>query len=253
MKKYKITYADDMKSEDITWHDVAHHLSIAMVNMKHLKEYGNPVYTGHMDLALVYPVVRATTSESIVYMLKQKDLDNLGVTKQDVHDMAVKNALNERRFRITPLSETFDTELLAPIAKGAPGTPFKTGVEPSRATIVDVDPVTGEENILACHRKNRPFGAAYMFLPSVLEEVSKRFNKQDFYIVPISAHSVWFIKNSYVSNNGKKSYRDVEIDLLDMLEEFNDEQNESWRDVLTYQVYYYMGGENQILMPIANS
>jgi hypothetical protein len=85
-----------------------------------------------------------------------------------------------------------------------------------------------------------------------LDEVSKRFNGQDYYIVPVSMHEVWFIKNSYVSRNGKKSYQDVEIDLLDMLEEYNDTVNTNWQDILSYQLYYYLGNESHAVMPVKN-
>jgi hypothetical protein len=255
MKNYKIVYTESLQTENMTWHDLEDKVSIIMMNRKFLQTNGYPVYMGYMDLAMVYVVTHETSSEMIVYMLKKDDLDNLGIDKQQLHNAAVKNALAKRRFRIVPLLEHMDNGMFAPIAVRTPGAEVKAGAELFHKTVMDINPVTGEENILVCKLKNRPFGAAYMFLPSVLEEVHKRFNRQEFYIVPVSTHEVWFIKGSYVSQNNKRSYKDVEIDLLDLLEEYNDTQNASWRDILSYNLYYYLGNTNeegQVIMPINN-
>ena len=255
MKNYKIVYMESLETENMTWHDIEDQVTIIMLNRKFLRQNGSPVYTGYMDLAMVYAVTYETSGEMVVYMLKQDDLDNLGIDKQQVHNTAVKNAMAKRRFRISPLLEHMDHSMFSPLAIKVPGSEVKTGTELFNKTVVDVNPTTGEENILACKLKNRPFGAAYIFLPDVLEEVYRRFNHQEFYILPVSVHEAWFIKGSYVSHNNKRRYKDVEIDLLDLLEEYNDTQNGSWRDILSYGLYYYLGNANnegQVIMPISN-
>lgn len=247
-KNYRIDFLSSLSDNLTTWQEVSGHVSMIMINAKRLDQHGSPVHTRYLDLAMIFTVQNEFSDYMEVYVLQENDLDRFGVTKDQVYKTAESNALLKRRFRLMPLSEALDQSMLAPLAKDTPVVDTKN----SNKVVLDVDPITGEENVLVCTLKHRPFGAAYMFMPKVLDEVSKRFNRQDFYIIPVSMHEVWFIKNSYVSRNGKKSYQDVEIDLLDMLEEYNDTVNTNWQDILSYQLYYYLGNDNHAVMPVKN-
>ena len=55
----------------------------------------------------------------------------------------------------------------------------------------------------------------------------------------------------YVSHDGQKPVKYIEDDLLDFIEEFNDTQNKTWKDILSYKLYYYMGDDGHVIVPIS--
>lgn len=245
------TKLEDLNIDITSWKNIAKYASFTLINQKCLEEYDNPVHDKCIDLAMVYIIQNETQGKLLIHMVQEEDLEKLGITKSDLHKVAVSNAMKNRRFRIVPFSETLEHNLLTPLSRRMPGTALGISAQIPQI-IIDVDPETEEENVLVGYNKNRPFGASYMFMPSVLEEVFKRFGNNDFYIIPMSRHQAWFVKGSYVTHEGTRDYRDVNIDLLDMLEEHNDKNNKRWQDILSYQLYYFMGNDGKVIIPIKN-
>jgi hypothetical protein len=113
--------------------------------------------------------------------------------------------------------------------------------------IQDIDKDTGADNVLMLCNKYNTFGASYMASFDILEEIYERFN-ENFYIIPLSVHEVMCVRSGYASRDGEKPRTEVDDDFLDMIEAFNDNHNKSWKDILSYKIYYYYGDEDKLFL-----
>ena len=64
----------------------------------------------------------------------------------------------------------------------------------------------------------------------------------------LAIFKIFYLHNS--KNNTKPLYA-VEDDILDTIEDFNDTHNKSWKDILSYKTYYYLGDDGKFILPIS--
>jgi hypothetical protein len=205
-----------------------------------------------LDLAMVFAVQEKIKDDLKVYYLSKKDIKRYNVSEDVLQITAVRNTENNRKKRLVLLSDNIAmSNMLYPISTKAPGASMGLSNQNGGPTLgILQDKTDDKENILVVTNKSAPFGAQYMLLPSVLDEVYKRFDYENFYILPMSRHQAWYIRRGYATQDETKPWRYVEDDLLDMIEEYNDTQNKSWQDILSYKIYYYIGDDGKLIVPI---
>ena len=249
-----MNYTENVKLKEFekidinSWDSVSKNITVNVVNSKYLEEYDNPIHEDWIDLSMTCIVHEKKNDKIISHMITEDDLKTLNVSKKQLYKMALINSRKNKRLRICPLSESFNENPLFAISKKDISMKIGFDTNDGPCIINDVNTEDEEENILACYNKNRPFGSTYIFMPYVLKEISNRFDNDNFYIIPISRHQVWYVKESYLINDCNKNPRYINIDLLDMLEEYNDTKNKKWSDVLSYNLYYCNGMNNIILI-----
>lgn len=236
-----------------TWEGIKDNVMVHLINSKYLSQYGKDVcYNKVLDLAMVFAIQEKDKDGLRIYYLSNEDTKKYGVTIETLREVAMKNAEHSRKKRLVTLSDSIAmTNMLYPLAVKMPGTSMGVGGQGGPTIGVLQDVSEDQENILVVTNKGVPFGAQYMLLPSVLEEVYARFNNENFYILPMSRHQAWYIRRGYVTHDETKPWQYVEDDLLDMIEEFNDTQNKSWKDILSYKLYYYIGDDGKLIVPIS--
>lgn len=237
-----------------SWDALKEHVYLRLINAKYLNKYGDDIaYSKCLDLSIVFSVQEKTNGVILSYILTNKDLKDLGVSIENVTEIALSNTLHDRKRRIMTFKEsTLKNNPMFPIMTIPRGMTLGIGSETAQecGVIEDVDLENDNENILMLCNKHDTFGSSYMIISEILEEVFERFNNENFYIVPLSVHQVMCIRAGYVSHNGKKPFYEINDDLLDMVESFNDECNKSWKDILSYKVYYYFGDDGKKLFLI---
>lgn len=264
-----MTYSDEKDLQNFkkvntsSWDTLKDNVFIRVMNAKYIPSYNEDIaFVKKIDLAITFSVQEIVTTDSkkkmLSHMLTNQEISNLGVTKDDVYDCAMKNTATNRKRRIMTFKEYgLMHNLMYPmltipknISVGSSG---KSASEYGVFEDVTYDSENENkisENILIVTNKNDIFGASYLAVPNVLEEVYSRFN-ENFYILPLSIHCLMCVRNGYVTKNNTKPLYEVEDDILDTLEEFNDSQNKTWKDILSYKAYYYMGDDGKFLFPIS--
>lgn len=237
-----------------SWDTLKNNVFLRLINKKCLNKYGeNIAHINFMDLALVFSVQEKTNKTILSHILTEEELENLNVTLDEVKTVASKNTNYDKKKRILTFKEsTLKNNTLYPVLqipeKMAMGV---DGDSPEICGFVqDTDNEKECDNILMLCNKYDIFGSSYMAVPEILEEVYERFNQENFYIVPLSIHQVMCVRSGYASCEGKKPFYEVEDDLLDMIESFNDKNNKSWKDILSYKIYYYIGNDGKKLFPV---
>lgn len=241
------------------WDTIKDNVFIDLINSKYKETYGNPVSDNIMDLSFVY-VLRENAKNSILsHMFLEEDLQKYNIDKDILRETAIKNSEKSRSKRIAPLSEIARMQsvmypLMKKISEPSAGIAKVQSDDPSMplpglGTIFDIDPDTREENILAVINRNLPYGSSYAFLESTIKEISERFNGESFYILPVSRHQSWFVKDSYLKSR-EKDILTVENDLIDLVRQFNDDNNEKWSDILSYSIYHYFAEDGGKIMQI---
>lgn len=241
------------KTDASSWETLKENVFVRLINKKYLKEYGDVAYTTLLDLAMVFSVQEKTKAGIMTHLLTNDELKTLGVEVDEVKTTAMTNTGNDRKRRIMTFKEsTLKNNVMYPVLQIPKGMMMGAG-DHSMADcgiIQDVDEEKQCDNILMLCNKYDCFGSSYMVVPSVLDEVYERFNNENFYIIPLSVHQVMCVRSGYASHEGDKPHYEVEDDLLDMIESFNDSNNKSWKDVLSYKIYYYFGDDGKKLFLI---
>jgi hypothetical protein len=245
----------NFKKVDVSsWDGIKDSVFVRLINNRYLDQYGKDiVYIKKMDLAMVFSVQEKVKDVILSYLLTNKDLENMGVELSTVKEIAVHNSSHDRKRRIMTFKENvIMSNLMYPVLQIPKGMMMGAGGNsPSECGIIqDVDEANGCDNILILCNKHNAFGSSYMVLPSVLDEVYNRFNQENFYIIPLSIHQVMCIRSGYATHDNEKPRYEVEDDLLDMIEQFNDTNNKSWKNILSYKIYYYYGDDGKKLFLI---
>lgn len=230
------------------WEEVKKNLYYRFVNEKVVPQYGDNIpYIKYMDLAKTI-TVREKINETVhSHFLTEKDMEKYNVTWEQV--VACTN-INERTIkdgRVCLLSDFIVrcNSSMFPLVN-IPKT-SAIGVN-DREFIRDQDE-DGNPNVLVSYSRKMAFGASYGFSADALMDVYKKFGREDFYVLPMSIHNLFFIKESYANKNGKKTMVNTEEDLSDMLSACND-NIKSWKDILSYNVYKFSAGDGGRLMVV---
>lgn len=232
-----------------TWDDIKDNIRLRAINTKYLSEYGNHIaHKKFLDISLTLSL-QEKQKQMLSYILTEDDLKKYDISFDEAFKVAKENSLSDRKRRILPLREyILQSEMLYPLVNVAPNA--KMGVGNGAGVLDDIDDETHIENVVVLCNRTDTFGATYMCIPEILEEVYQRFNYENFYILPMSIHHAWCIRKDYATKNGDKPLSYAEDDLLSMVEEFNDTQNKSWKDILSYKIYYYIGDDGKHVFPI---
>ncbi len=253
-------YSDEMdlqnfkKVDTTSWEAVKDNVFIRLINEKYISKYDeNIVYVKFLDLAMTFTVREKANNIVLCHMITNSDLATWNVDIETVRKSAQHNTAYDRKKRIMTFKEsTLKNNMMYPILQIPQGMTMGAGGHSMAdcGIIQDVDTETGCNNIIMLCNKYDVFGSAYMAIPEVLEEVWTRFDGENFYIIPLSIHQVMCVRDGYVTHDDEKPVYEVEDDLLDMIESFNDSNNKSWKDILSYKIYYYFGNDGKKLFLI---
>ena len=250
----KKTLDDYKKVNTSDWNSVKNHLRLRIINTKYLlKEYPKDIMSKKfLDISQVLSL-QEKQNDMISHMITKEDLNKYNVSFKEAYAIAKNNTIMDKKRRILTLKEfMMHNEVLYPLMSynnKHTETGFKTK-DGSMASIDEVDEDTQVENILVLCNRTEVFGGAYMCIPEITSEVYNRFHKENFYILPMSVHCLWCIRQGYVTHNNTKPIFEAEDDMLCMVEKFNDEYNKDWLDVLSYKIYYYSGDDGKAIFPI---
>jgi hypothetical protein len=255
--KYKEIYTleEFFGDKEITWDIIRPILKFNYINKKYLDEYENKydakiLASNFLDLSKVYCVIRKKSDTMIRHIITEVDVTKYNISKSDLEKYSRDNMEYDRCKRIATYKE-FSSRVSNPfyaISKPVPNSMLMAvggGLKDGAYFIEDEDKY-GNENILISFSKDISYGGSYQFMPSTLREVSNRFRNNDFYIIPMSIHETMFVNKKYVTDDMYKNLYETEQDLLDMLEDVND--NADWRDIMSYNIYYYSKDNCNIFM-----
>lgn len=254
LKLQDIASLEDFKKVDTSsWETVCDSIFVRILNYKFL-EYYNPdiAYKKIMDLVYTVAVQEYNKDGFMSHMLTNKELNEYEVSFEDALEKAIYNSEHDRNRRIMRMRDSLlmKHNSLSPICRSIPAEmPIMIGNQNQPGIVHDIGE-DDKENILVVINSKGPLGSSYTFLSSTLDEVYYRFNKKNFYILPMSINEVMFVSDDYATDNGRKRREHVEDDLLDMIEVTNNSKDNNWKDVLSYKVYYYMADDGKMIFPI---
>lgn len=246
------------KIDTASWETLKDNVFVRLINAKYIPKYNEDiVYDKKLDLAITFSVQECDNDGKgkvvLSHMLTNDDLKTFDVDITTVRHCAFHNMANNRKRRLMTFKEyTIKGNLLYPLLTTPRNFHMSTG-EHSCGVLEDItyDDETNDEqeNILVMTNKNDIFGASYMVVQEMLDEVYNRFG-ENFYILPMSTHFVMCVREKYVTKDNQKPLYEVEDDILDMVEDFNDSQNKDWKDILSYKAYYYIGNDGKYIFPL---
>lgn len=244
----------NFKKIDISsWDNIKDNVFVRVMNRKYLSKYDdNIAHVPFLDLILTFSVQEKSKEGTLSHMLTNEDLESFNVSAEEVKKVALCNTTYNRKKRLMTLKESALTNNpMYPIIQSYSGMALGArGHSESECGIVqDTDEELGVDNVLVLCNKSDTFGASYIASSDVLEEIYNRFH-ENFYIIPLSIHQVMCVRASYATRNGEKLSYEVDDDFLEMIEMFNDNNNKSWKDILSYKIYYYFGDDGKGLFVI---
>ncbi len=151
-------------------------------------------YFGVEDLAVVYRFVIDSNDDGRATILVTNSLlETMGVTHEQLHEDALKNAPELKPLVIKGMSE-----VMAEMA----------GMTPEEMAMMGMPE---KEEMFVASVSDMIHGAAVIAYPGFMEEASKRIGGGDFYILPSSIHEVLI-----VPDNGKMSLNELEVMVRDV-------------------------------------
>lgn len=259
-KYYEDSYLENISTSNEN--DIYNNIYTRVINSK-LIDFYEDKYSSHilykkmLDLAVTYIIRQQDKSENCinVHMITKKDIKNMGLNRNHIIEQSNMNTNCDRKRRIYDMFQnTFSKLSCFPL--------LKTGQEVKKMlTVMDFennqvpnffDKEPGEDNpdnVLIISNKFNVLGANYIFSNSMINEISERFDNDNFYIIPTSTHEIVCARRNYVTENGKIPNYEVEDDLLDMVEQLNDEKEEQ-ENILSYRLYYYMRDDGNKIIAI---
>lgn len=232
---------EDFKKVDFSsWDTLKNHIRIRLMNIKAIDKYKEAAFRKVMDWAAIFCIYETSKDGKYMsYIITNEDIDIYGIDIQILYDVSINNMANDRKRRIYRFREhLMKKNVFSPIMEIS-NKNMSIGGE-NAGLIIDVDE-ENNENILIVSNKQDKFGAGYILVPNIINEVYERLG-ENFYIIPMSVHQVMCIKQSYVNKNNSKPEYEVEDDLLTMIGSINDSVD-SWQEILSYRIYYYLGDD----------
>lgn len=234
-----------------SWNTIKDDVFVRFLNTKCIDKYNEDIAcVNFMDLSMTFSVNEVVGDVFVTHMLTNSEIESYGVDLDVVKATAIHNSSKDRRKRIVSFKESIlRTNPMHPLLH-VPDAEIMLGANQQNAGILkDVDE-NGNANLLMVTNTADAFGASYAFLPEVLEELYERFNYNNFYLLPLSVHSMLCVKSSYVTKNGEKPLQQTEDDLLSLVLYMNDSNNKSWKDILSYRIYYFTGNDGKVIVSI---
>lgn len=240
-----------VKVNTSSWETVNEDVFVRFINLKYLNKYSSDiVHRKFLDLAMCASVQEKKEDKFRSHMLTQSDLERYGIDINTVFAAAMRNTENARSLRILTPAEHMCMNHPAYPLMGKIEARCMVGAGGAQNIPLGVIGGTDEnDNILILADKRFGYGSSYIASHKVLEDVYKKFDNKNFYVVPTNAFYVMCIKASFVTQDGSKPLREAEDDLMDMLESMND-KCKSWKDILSYKIYYYFGDDSKALFLI---
>ena len=170
-----------------------------------------------MDLAMVfYFSMDPAVMERATALIRDEDMERWGTNEAEIRRLAMENTPRMLKWRLATVSELLQDMLDLEI-EGECCSPFMIGLEETNPFPMHV--LTNEEKY---------FGAACMFYPGLLRQISEKFN-DNLYVLPSSIHECIIVPAS--GNHTRKS-------LSELVTEINEIQVEE-TEFLADNAYFY--------------
>jgi hypothetical protein len=231
-----------------------------------------------LDCAITYCVQQKTYIDREkgvnCYLIKNEDIERWDVSIDELHNIAYENTRQKNNARVETLQKHVSRyHILSPINELSKEINFSCDVSPSnpkrlRHTLFEnaqygqmpmqsninltrfiqsgSDKEEDVENLLIISNRNMNFGAVNMFFSDVTDKVYETFD-EDFYMLPLSIHEILCVRKSF-ANRDNDNFRETEEDLLDMVEQINDHVLSKTFDILSYNIYLHIHGDNCTFM-----
>ena len=252
---------------DGTFESIKDNLFMRLFNKNNLplnRKLSTVPHIVYADLAITFSVEEKTyigKSKAInSYLITNKDMKALGVNKNILQEIAVKNLLDKNSVRVESVSEhVLRSHIFSPLTRVPNNTPAMLQIEgPSKNTenifegsqFGAIPIFSGSEDtkdVLLISNRTQTFAPINLIMPEVLDKVYDEF-KENFYIVPSSIHELICIRQGYATNEGTKSEKHAIEDLEDMVEQINDVLHKNTSNILSYNIYYHMYDDKRTMI-----
>lgn len=257
------------------------HIFLRLFNKENLPfdcNIKNVPHKSMLDCAITYYVQEKTYIDKEKginsYLIKNTDLENWGITPDELHSIAYNNTRQNNNARVETLQKHVSRHhILSPVNEISEEINFSCDVSPAhphriRHTIFedaqygkmpmqsninltrfiqgDSEKEEKVDNLLVISNRNMSFGAVNMFFNDVTDKVYDIF-KEDFYLLPLSVHEILCVKQSFADRDNN-NLKETEEDLLDMIEQINDQVLSKTLDILSYNIYLHLHEERCIFM-----
>lgn len=250
---------------DGTFESIKSHLFMRLFNKHNLplgKELDSVPYFTYADMVATLSVETKDYFSGrrgvYCYMITNEDIKEFGITKEELRKIAIKNLQDKNSARIETINQHLvRANVLSPLVNkedfGATIQLSGTQKQINHNTIFSGDqfgPVmfqkSDKKNIVLISNRTQTFASINFIMPGVLDKVCDIF-EEDFYIVPSSVHEIICVKSSFITNDGEKPEKQAIEDLADMLEQINDVVQTNDKNILSYNVYCYVYGDNGVI------
>lgn len=233
-----------------SWESMCDNVFVRLINKKYVNKYNDNIATkDFLDLSICVSLQEKRQNTLKSYLFTENDFKRYHIDFNEALEKAMRNTENERGKRILTLNQFMCMHHPVYPLMIDTKSRMAVGTDNSQQPIGFIGGDDENDNILMLCNKKDTYASAYMSSFNILDEVFHRFGNTNFYILPVSVLCVMCVKSTFVSNNNKKPIKEVEEDLLDMVEEINDEKKE-WKKILSYKIYYYCGDDNKHLISI---
>lgn len=238
------------KVDTSSWESMKEDVRIRLIPNKYLKkEYSDDVVSKKfLDLAMCVQLQERKSDTYRSHVFTQKDIDKYGIDEDTLFNTASNNTVTDRSKRIlTPMQHMSMNTAYYPVMGKIEGKMM--AVTENNQPLGIIGGQDDKDNILVLCNKRNWFGSMYITQTKILDEIYERFDKTNFYIIPVSLFYVMCVKSTFAMQDGEKPIEEAEDDLMDMLEQLNDSMND-YHNVLSYKIYYYFGDDNKQLFLI---
>lgn len=240
------------------WSELKNHLFLRLFNKDNLPNkisLDEIPHSKHMDLVLTYSVEEKTYINGQkginAYMLKNKDIENFPVDVEMLKKIAILNIKDQNSARIETLVENaLKANVFHPLTRIPEGTPYGIDImqPPKRKPFFgeqtpSIPMFAGKDSdgVLVVSNRTGTFATTNILFSDTLNKIYDKFDNENFYIIPMSVHKAFCIKQSYANRNGDYTEKETIEELSDMLEYVNDVMNVNSSEILSYSLYYYLG------------
>lgn len=254
MEYNELTKLEEVPSYDGTLKSIENLLTTRLFNIDNMpSEKEDIAYKQYGNFALVLSVEEKILKRSdyklFEYTFTNKDIENFGLTFEEMYEKCVNNMNNTNSYRIETLAQYISrASIFDSISQSMDGfcavkSMSISSPSPFAQNVADMPNILddNEKHMVVVSNRKRMFGAVNMLMPEVIEEIYKKF-KNNYYIIPTSVHEVLCINSKYYKYDCKS--KEKEQDYKELLEYINDVITHNQRDILSYNIYYMSHDEN---------